>query len=60
LEASQPEELKAAFASAADQHADAIVVLGDLIVFQGLRLSRWPRNFICPRSICFASLLLVD
>jgi putative ABC transport system substrate-binding protein len=36
VEATKPEELKVAFASAADQHADAIVVLGDyLTVFQG-------------------------
>jgi len=38
VEASKPEDLKVAFASAADQHADAIVVLGDyLTIFQGPR-----------------------
>jgi putative ABC transport system substrate-binding protein len=39
VEATKAEELGLAFASAADQHADAIVILGDyLTVFQGPRV----------------------
>ncbi|XSC43302.1 ABC transporter substrate-binding protein [Bradyrhizobium sp. RDT10] len=39
VEATKAEELDLAFASAADQHADAIVILGDyLTVFQGPRV----------------------
>jgi putative tryptophan/tyrosine transport system substrate-binding protein len=39
VEATKPEELDVAFASAVDQHADAIVILGDyLTVFHGPRV----------------------
>jgi len=39
VEATKPEQLKTAFASAADQRADAVVVVGDyLTVFHGPRV----------------------
>ena len=50
--ATTAEELDIAFASAAAQHADAIIVLGDpLTNFQARELSRSRRNIICPRYI---------
>jgi putative ABC transport system substrate-binding protein len=50
VEATTAEELDVAFASAAAQRADAMVVFGDyLTIFQPPELSRSRRNIICPR-----------
>ena len=52
VEATTAEELDIAFASAAAQHADAIVVFGDdLTIAKPRELSRSRRNIICPRFI---------
>ena len=52
VEATTAEELETAFASAAAQHADAIMVFADpLTNFQPRELSRSRRNIICPRYI---------
>jgi len=49
VEASKPEELKAAFASAVDHHADAIVVLGDyLTAYHGPRVVALAEEFHLP------------
>ncbi|MEH2592890.1 ABC transporter substrate-binding protein [Bradyrhizobium sp. AZCC 1721] len=54
VEATKPEELKVAFASAADQHADAIVVLGDyLTVFQGPRVVALAAEYHLPAIYFF-------
>ena len=54
VEATTPEELDIAFASAAAQRADAMVILGDtLTVLQAPGLSRSRRNTICPRFISY-------
>src|SRR5262249_2274650 len=53
-EASKPEELKAAFAAAADQHADAIVVLGDyLTAYHGPRVVALAEEFHLPAIYLF-------
>jgi putative tryptophan/tyrosine transport system substrate-binding protein len=52
VEATTAEELDTAFASAAAQHADAMIVFGDpLTVVQPPELSRSRRNIICLRFI---------
>ena len=52
VEATTAEELDIAFASAAAQHADAIIVFGDTLTISRLReLSRSRRSIICPRFI---------
>ncbi|MET4374878.1 hypothetical protein ACVW1A_006793 [Bradyrhizobium sp. LB1.3] len=52
VEATTDEELDIAFASAAAQHADAIIVLGDvLIIRQAPRVIALAANIICPRCI---------
>jgi putative tryptophan/tyrosine transport system substrate-binding protein len=54
VEATKPEELKAAFASAADQRANAIVVVGDyLTVFQGPRVVALAAEFHIPAIYLF-------
>jgi putative ABC transport system substrate-binding protein len=54
VEASKPEELKAAFASAADHHADAIVVLGDyLTAYHGPRVVALAEEFHLPAIYLF-------
>ena len=52
VEATTAEELDVAFASAAAQHADAIIVFGDaLTIYKPHELSRWQRSIVCPRFI---------
>ena len=51
VEATKPEELDIAFASAAAQHANAIIVLGYLFTFATPRkLPRSRRSIVYPRS----------
>jgi putative tryptophan/tyrosine transport system substrate-binding protein len=50
LEATTVEELDIAFASAAAQHADAIVPLGSELTVHVTRVPRWRRSIVCPRS----------
>ncbi|MEH2614360.1 ABC transporter substrate-binding protein [Bradyrhizobium sp. AZCC 1693] len=52
VEASTAEKLDIAFASAASQRADAIIVFGDpLTMIEAPELSRSQRSIICPRFI---------
>ena len=59
VEATTAEELDIAFASAAAQRADAMVVIGDILtVSRPPGLSRSRRNIICPRFISSDNLLM--
>jgi putative ABC transport system substrate-binding protein len=51
IEATTDEELDIAFASAAAQHADAMIVLGDVLIIRQAPRSRSLRNIICPQCI---------
>ena len=52
VEASTAEELDIAFASAATQHADAIVPFGDTLTFRyATKMRRSRRSILCPRFI---------
>jgi putative ABC transport system substrate-binding protein len=54
VEATKAEELKVAFASAADQHADAIVVLGDYVtIFQAARVAALAAEYHLPAIYFF-------
>lgn len=54
VEVTRAEDLKVAFASAADQHADAIVVLGDHVtVFQGPRVVALAAEYHLPAIYFF-------
>ena len=58
VEATKAEELKVAFASAADQHANAIVVLGDHVtVFHGPAVVALAAKYHLPASISSGNLL---